>query len=364
MTETTRRTPPVGAERGVAGAIEDYFDLLVQVFARARSRTQPQTATWRLAGRTVRCHLAGDGLAAVLWPALAQLESGVPEAAADLEIFAWETAATGERLPPPPWAGPADDAPHRLAFPAGAEHFHLMAEPDSKSLLLYRADRRQAFLWVEAARDLTTHWYGSPLRRLFHWWGLGEGLYLIHAGCIGTEAGAVLLAGRGGSGKSTTSLLGLEAGMRYLGDDSCLLHPGPPAIVHSLYNTGRLHGDHLRRFPHLAGRTVEPRPQDGEKPIFFAQQHFPAAIARQLPLRAVVLPQVTGRPETRAVRIPAADALRGLAPSTLFQMPAREPERFRAMGRLVREVACFRLELGTRFPEIAPTLAQLIADLA
>lgn len=354
--------PSRAPRSGAAAWIEDYYGRLEAVCARAGQRVGACTETRLIAGRTVRFHFIGEDLHAILFPALAHLTVGDAASAADLEVFAWETRLAGEPLPEPPWAWPDDAEPHRVCFPPDIDQFRLMVEPESEAQLLYRTDRRRAYLGVRDARELPTHWYGAPLRRLFHWWGQGENLHLIHAGCIGTEAGGVLLAGRSGSGKSTTSLLGLEAGMRYVGDDSCLLQPGSPAIAHCLYSTGRLHGDHLSRFPRLASRVVEPRPQDLEKPILYAHRHFPAAVANELPLRALVLPRVTGLPDTRAVRISPAEGLLGLAPSTLFQMPSKDADRLRVMARFVRETPCYRLELGTQLEQIAPALGRLIAS--
>src|SRR5690606_7936890 len=156
------------------------------------------------------------------------------------------------------------------------------------------------------------------------WWSGPQRLHVLHSGCVGTDDGAVLLAGRGGSGKSTTALLCLEAGLRYVSDDYCLLEPGSPPVAHCLYNSGKLHRDHIGRFPALRARAVDPNPDKFEKPVIFVHQHYPDQVAGRLPLRAVVLPQVTAQEETRWERISPGEALRGLAPSTIFQMPTQD----------------------------------------
>ena len=46
---------------------------------------------------------------------------------------------------------------------------------------------------------------------------------VVHAASVGTKDGAVLIVGKGGSGKSTSALACLNAGMYYLGDDYTLI---------------------------------------------------------------------------------------------------------------------------------------------
>jgi len=346
----------------MASPIDTYFARLETAFSRAAQRAGgPRTVGLALAGRTIRFVFAGAALPPVLLPALAHL----PEAgggAADLEILCWDGQETGEPLPEPPWRWPEGAEPVRVALPAGEERHQLLVTPGRDTLALFAVETGRAVLWTAEARRLPTHWHGSPLVTLFHGWSRRHDLHLLHAGCVGTERGGVLLAGRGGSGKSTTALLGLTAGLRYVSDDYCLLAPGAEPRAHCLFSTGKLHRDHLPRFPTLAACAVDPQPDEFEKKVVFAARHFPDAVALDLPLRAVVLPRVAGRPETAWARISPAEALRGLAPSTLFQLPADDARGLRAMAGLVRQLPCFRLDLGLRLEAIAPAVVALLAE--
>lgn len=319
-------------------------------------------ATWverSLAGRTLRFGFAGEALKAVILPAVAQLERVATEAGGNLQIRCWDQRETGVALPPAPWRRPNPDAMVRTVLPPAVKRFRLSVTPGHTTELLYHIDSGRAVLWVRDAGTLPNHWYGSPLLDLYHWWSSQQRLHVIHAGCVGTAEGGMLLAGRGGSGKSTTALLCLQAGLRYVSDDYCLLAPGSPPVAHCLYNSGKLHRDHLERFEDLQAKSSDPNPDRLEKPIIFVHEHFPEQVATSLPLRAVVLPQVTNRAETRWEPISAGQALRGLAPSTIFQMPTQDAASFAAMAALVRQLPCYQLLLGSRFDMIPPAIETL-----
>jgi hypothetical protein len=127
---------------------------------------------------------------------------------------------------------------------------------------------------------------------------LNRGLQLVHAAAVGNSNGGVLIGGKGGSGKSTTALTCLESKLNYIGDDYTLLglDSGRP-VVHSLYNSAKLNSDHVQRFPTLLPKVSNPDRLADEKALLFVNEHYPAKVATQLPVRAVLLPRVTGSPE-------------------------------------------------------------------
>jgi hypothetical protein len=63
---------------------------------------------------------------------------------------------------------------------------------------------------------------------------------------------------------------------------------------------------------------------------------------------------------TGAVPISPVEALKALAPSTLFQLIGASQKDLRAMAELVRKVPCYRLELGTDLAAIPRAIEQLL----
>ena len=92
-------------------------------------------------------------------------------------------------------------------------------------------------------------------------------------------------------------------------------------MVHSLYNSAKLNSDHVQRFPALLPKIANPEQIAEEKALLFVNEHYPSKVATRLPVRAILLPRVTGLAETRLKRVSVAMALAALAPSTIFQLP-------------------------------------------
>ena len=77
-----------------------------------------------------------------------------------------------------------------------------------------------------------------------------------------------------------------------------------------------------------------------------------------------MLPQVTGRPTTSVQSVSPMTALKALAPSTLLQLPGAGQASFQAMARLVRQVPCYTLALGTDLAQIPVVITDLLGALA
>jgi hypothetical protein len=134
--------------------------------------------------------------------------------------------------------------------------------------------------------------------------------------------------------------------------------------VFALFGTGKLHRDHLPRFPELARRAVDPGPDVYQKPVIHVTQAWPGQVVTQRTVRAVLVPQVVGAGPTRVVPTGPAEALRALGPSTLMQLPgAATGGVWQALAALVRRVPCYRLELGGDTGDIAPTVRRVIEEL-
>jgi hypothetical protein len=182
-----------------------------------------------------------------------------------------------------------------------------------------------------------------------------HGRQAVHAAAVGTRFGGVLLAGRGGSGKSSTALTCLGSELGYVGDDYCLIGLEAEPRVYSLYSSGKVA---LADRAHFLG--LAPESSSDDKALFFIGRLRPDALLSECPVSAVVLPEVEAHRPTRLAPVTALTALRALAPSTIFQLSRSGEQAFRAIGRLVKHVPCFRLELGPDRSSIPAVLAALL----
>ncbi len=216
-----------------------------------------------------------------------------------------------------------------------------------------------AYFWKRDASPLPYYEAGSPMRSLLHAWLRRRGCQFVHAAAVGRPKGGVLLAGKGGSGKSTTAVACLNSDLQYAGDDYCLV--SITNRVHSLYNTAKLCGElDLDRFPKIKAQVWNQERQDGDKATVFLQDHYPEKLIRDFPLQAILLPHITGQSKTWIEPCRPSDALLALAPTTLAQLPASGALDMQQMSQVTRSVPTYRLHLGSVIEAIPQVIEQFL----
>ena len=177
---------------------------------------------------------------------------------------------------------------------------------------------------------------------------------------LGMLPAACLIAGKSGSGKSTTTLACLTSGLLYAGDDYVLADIAGEPYVHSLYSTAKLVPDNCDRFPQLIPWFRIPTSSTRRKLSFICESTFPPALSADLPLRAILLPRVTGLPETKLVKAGAMDAFRAIAPTTLLHLARATDEASRKISALCRSLPVYWLDAGTDLPQIPRVITEFL----
>lgn len=306
-----------------------------------------------IAGFAVRLRFAGGALLPYITPALAHLATG-PVGEPALTVCLWDSDSTNTAMPPPPWQ--ADDYREGGEIRGFVdERIHTIVQVGVNALSLLDRERNLGIYWVKTAKQIPYYESGAPLRAIFHLWMSQRGIQLIHAGAVGLPSGGVLLVGKGGSGKSTTALACLNSELFYASDDYCLLAHHPTPTVFSIYSTGKKNADDVGRLPFLVSTISNPDRLGTEKAVYLLSESFPDKLLPSFPLRAILIPRLSGGRETALKPASPAAGLAALAPSTIFQLPGDRKEAFQTMGQLVRQVPCYQLNLGTdtwRIPEV------------
>jgi len=339
---------------------DGFFDSVRHAAARAHLRAAGFvfTRTYDLAGLSVRVVLAGPPLVATLTRALAHAESpatGTP----DLTILAWDTRSTGVGLPP----APCSEGDIRLRgeiTTACDERFQAAYFCHARMLCTYDAERKLGLLGVVDATRIPAFERTCPFRAILGWFFRQHGHAFVHAAAVGTAAGAVVLGGRSGVGKSTTAIRCLLAGLEYLGDDvTCLSSAGP--AVHGIYSSGKTHGRDWAALPELEP-LAEPRPTTYDKEHYFLAPHFPGLFPRSRPIRAIVIPDHSGG-RLGFDPLPAPAVVAPIAASTTTLLPSAGGEVLAMIAAVARQVPCYRFHLGSDPRRIPAALADLIDGL-
>ncbi|MBE0610306.1 MAG: serine kinase [Dehalococcoidia bacterium] len=359
----------IPARAGVAAAAEIdaglvQFEAFLSAFDRAAESAGAITPVGlRIGGKRVLLRFAGPGLTPYLLPAFRHLrDDSITLETAELTICVWDSASTGVSLPPE-----VGDlvSHHRRGMPD--------SQPDARVLSTYlRPDPGLSMLdlesncagyWISDAVATPYEARAGTFRSILSWWMAAHGRQFLHGAAVGDARGGVLVVGKGGSGKSTTALSCLAAGFEYVGDDYCLLEPGLPPVVHSLFGSAKLHADHIERFPRLAGLVTNPARLQVEKGVFLLGDHMPERLVASLIVRAVLVPRVVGHGPTEMLPLSSARALAALAPSTLLQLSATRNEALSRMAALVRSVPAFELRLGENIEDIPGAIQALFGQL-
>lgn len=338
-----------------------FFDHAREMFERAQAMTSPHEVDLSIAGYRVRLRFAGEALREHALRALghhaAAGESAAERGQPDLTICLWDGASTAESLPTLPFDLSMVTRRGEVAAYQN-ERIQLTFSRFSDTLSLLDVERNVALFCTRDARRIPNYETAAPLKTILYWWLRTRQVYFVHAGAVGNETGAVLLAGKGGAGKSTSALACLAAGMRYVSDDYCLVAPNPVPYVYNLYNSGKVTANSLRLLPQLREAAAESDLRADDKTILFLDRTHGRQLADGLPLKAVVLPRVTGRAEPRLVRTTGTAALSALAISTMVQLANAGMETLRPLEGLTNALPCFVLELGQaeRVPQVIEAL--------
>jgi hypothetical protein len=169
----------------------------------------------------------------------------------------------------------------------------------------------------------------------------------------------VLIAGKGGSGKSTAALACLNSGLLYVSDDYCVVSAEPAPAAYSVFSSAKLDPDNTFRVEHIAPSRVKTGNKHDDKEVFFLYPRFAEQITSGFPLRAILLPRLTGKPDSALIPATPADCVKALTLSTMCQFPGSGKKAVDIFVRLARTLPGYYLDFGTDVAQ-AP---RLISDL-
>lgn len=327
-----------------------------RAFAEAAARaTGVIERRFRIGGRVVAMQFAGPALEPLMTASLEHLEIDVDAARApDLTICLWDTQSTG--IDPPGFPGGRGDPSAGEVRYCFSPRVKMCIPIQDAALQILDLDAHLSIYWVDRPERVAVFEIAEPVRLILGWWAPSFGGQLAHGAAVGRPQGGVLLVGSGGSGKSTTALACLEAGMQYAGDDYVLLaddERGP--AVHTLYNTAKLSPDHLEELVPWLSDSVEPDlVSSRNKVIVHIHRSHPERLIERMPVRAIVVPRVSPEGRIDVRRIPPIAVFKALAPTSAMHFPGSGQQAMQMLGRFVQRVPGYALDL-------APDLDRVVA---
>lgn len=339
-----------------------YFNDVLRIFSNAEQNGHVVDRFYKIAHHSVRLRFTGQILADVLSPSLEHVSTesvSLPSLTACL----LDMASANAVLPPFPWEENTSMKKNIQSAVEGTnpviyfkdERILGAYQIGTKALSMLDTRLNQAVFCMPDARSITYYERSAPLRTIFQWWAKINNLQFVHAGAVGIDGCGVLLAGQGGSGKSTTALNCLSSGLCYVSDDYCVVEMGARPYAHSIYCSAKVDTDGMNRFPGLASVAENTRSMNEEKFLLLLNKQYSEKIVKGFSVCAIVIPRVGGFAKTRLIPVSSSKGLMALAPSTIFQMRGANQADLTFMAELTRIVPNFLLELGEdtdRVPEI------------
>ncbi len=353
------------AEVPASGANPGWLDSISESFAAAAKASGVVSDRFSIAGAPVCLRFASGPMRrnlARVFDHLGEL-AGSGSIAPALTVHVWDSASTGTE---PPWRPSVpESSPPGALFHIDRPPLRIGYQPRLETLTAFDSRTGIAWYWVGNALEQPSWDQGSPMRHLLFWWLVSRGLLPVHGAAVGKPSGGVLLIGKSGSGKSTTALANLGSELMYAGDDYVAVALEPTPWIHSLYCTGKLEPAGIRGLlPHLLPLVSNPGELHSEKGVIYLQEHFSEQTTAGFPLRAILVPRVSGaRQEHRIVETPRGAAFAALAPNTMLELRTAGAEEFGSMSRLVKSVPCYSLELGSDVASIPRTISEFLDRL-
>jgi hypothetical protein len=329
--------------------------MAVECFENVNSIRSFEDRRYRIGGDNILVRYCEQKLAALLHRSLAHLECDAGERPS-LTIHAISSAVPPLTLSADEWLSSAirwksqevnEHEPFTLYVPGNGGRFDLMVAGEHQAVACFRdPDRIPAW-------DVAT-----PFRDILHAWFRLRGGHILHGAVVADRSHAVMLAGAGGSGKSSSAMACLRhSDLHFLGDDVTLIRDDGDGrkLVHSLYNTAKLLPHDCERFAGRLSRLDDSGDSDG-KPTFYTYPDFGDRLAKTRILQGFLL--VRPHPAEQTVLSPASpgDTWRAIAPSTMSLLTV-DAGGIKWLGSLAAALPACWLNVGSRRQDIPVVIA-------
>jgi hypothetical protein len=211
-------------------------------------------------------------------------------------------------------------------------------------------------VWV-AAHPLFTIPLAELLKR--------EGRFMVHAAGLARDGRGLLVPGASGAGKTTLTLALLRSGFGFLADDTVFLTQRPRGATPRLAALAfpdevDLTEQTAAFFPELVAQPDRPSPAKRPKRAVSALRVYGVTPVWECPPVALVFPQIA--PVSRSVLTPISpdEALLQLLCNVVRTDTDASQAHLNALGVLVQQCACLRLQTGRDFAALPDLLAGVL----
>lgn len=337
-----------------------FFDQALQCAIVAEARAGALLQDIEIAGVCIRLSFAGPRLMTEFLPALGHLM--VPRRDhPDAILHIWDSRSTGVEMVRPPSAMNAFTSRGDI-WGMTSKRFRSAFHWSEYSVCVLDSESGIGAYWVDTAEALPYWAKSSPMRTMFHWLLEPRGKFLLHAAVVGDAEQGVLITGKGGVGKSTSSLMALSAGMQFVGDDYVVVSLDTEPTAYALYSTAKVGFEQMKAMPDLRSLVDPAQPPDDEKAVLYLHPSRDHQIARSMPLRWMVTPRFGDAAETGFEPVSLTALHQAASFTTMSQLPHAGKATNAFIGALTQRLKTASIVLGHDRAGVARALARLLTE--
>ena len=222
-------------------------------------------------------------------------------------------------------------------------------------------------IWVINENIEIHAWYRvSPFQHFFQELMSVMNKQIAHAAVVANDDFGLLFTGNSGAGKTTTTLLAIKNGYRYVSEDYCILtNKHNRLTAHSLYNAIKIMEDvnfNLKTlFKH---EPICIQTKEKEKKAYFLSQQDTIKIAKNVPIRGILSLKITSDINPSIIKENPQSAIKSLAFSTIQQNPIYANCAIKNFYLYTKSVPLFQFNLSHDFEKNINLLTKLFYELS
>ncbi len=238
-----------------------------------------------------------------------------------------------------------------LSYPTRIAH-----DLHSNSVVIYDPDSATAVVWVEEPSQYPYWARATPFRLALSWIADSFDGEFLHGALLALDGRGLMMAGRSGAGKSTTSIAAMSEGFDLISDDFFLYEQGK---LFPVYTRAKLHDSSLAILPiELRTRVLNPD-LEGEKRILQLDVDLLSKYRNGIEVENFVIPNLG--PSTAFQEVTLGAILHNLAPYTLAGLLGGTARSMLRMKRAISSGRGWSLSLSPDLKANSLALKEIIA---
>jgi hypothetical protein len=328
-----------------------------QCFDKASQNAGKITKYYSINGHIIEISIAGDVLSNKVFPAMKALECSASQKIS-LRIGCFDSCSTGlidESVP-----DIIGISNYRGTNFVSRDQTVYMQGTIEGAITICDRDTSRAFFWVPDEESFAFFEAAAPFRISLNWWAMTKGMQLLHAAAVGEGGRGVLLAGKSGSGKSTTAVACMAAGLDYAGDDHVFLDLKRSGRIYGIYATAKLNDDMYKKLGWLPQFDTQFPKKPGEKNTWYIKEN---ALSKCMDIKAVLVPSVWDSINSKIIETAPIKGLLALAPSTMLYCPGGAKNTLDSLGQFVKSIPVYELRAGSDIKILTNTIREFIKNI-